>query len=110
MESSAVDSYVVVVPAERGQVVRLVGSSLGLGGYVVDFEPVVAGAAVDDASVVSGEDGSAEAGAYLLGGGLADDVVFGDGVVFGFAGAVDEVDGVGSDSGSSQDVGALFPV
>ena len=109
MESSAVDSGVVVVPAERGQVVRPMGSSLRAGNDVVDFEPVSAGASVDDAAVVSGEDGPSEAGAYLLCGGLADDVVFVDGVVFGFACAVDEVDGVGSDSGSAQNVHALLP-
>ena len=110
LESSAVDSDVVVVPAERGQVVRPMRSPLRAGDYVVDFEAVCTGASVDDASVVSGEDGSPQAGAYLLCGGLAGDVVFVDGVVFGFACAVDEVDGVGTDSGSSQDVGALFPV
>ena len=104
------NSNVMVVPAERRQVVRLVSSPLRAGDYVVDFEPVSAGASVDDASVVPGEDGPPQAGSYLLCGGLAGDAVFGDGVVFGFACAVDEVDGVGPDSGPSQDVGALFPV
>ena len=103
------DRGVVVVPAEGGQVVCSMGSPLRAGDYVVDFEPVCAGASVDDAAVVSGEDGPPQAGAYLLGGWLAGDVVFGDGVVFGFACAVDEIDGVRPDSGSSQNVHALLP-
>ena len=92
------DSGVVVVPAEGRQVVRLMGSPLRAGNNVMDFEPVGAGASIDDAAVVPGEDGPPQAGADLLCGGLAGDVVFADGVVFGFAGAADEVDGVGSDS------------
>ena len=42
------------------------GSSLGAGDNVVDFEAVGFGASVYDASVVPGEDGPAEAGADLL--------------------------------------------
>ena len=109
LESSAVNSNVMVVPAEGGQVVSLVRSSLRAGHDVVDFEPVGAGASIDDAAVVPGEDGPPQAGADLLCGWLAGDAVFADDVVFGLAGAVDEVDGVGPDSGSAQDVGALFP-
>ena len=66
MESVSVDSCVVVVPAEGGEVVGLVGSALGAGDHMVDFEPVGAAAGVDDASVVSGQHRSAQAGAYLL--------------------------------------------
>ena len=108
MESVAVYGDVVVVPAEGCEVVGLMGSALGSGDDVVDLEAVGVGASVDDAAVVSGEDGAPEAGAYLLGCASDEDVVFGDGVVFGAACAVDEVDGVGSDSGSSQDVDALL--
>ena len=110
MESVAVDGDVVVVPAEGCEVVGFVGSSLGSGDDVVDFEAVGVGASVYDAAVVSGEDGPSEAGAYLLFGCSAEDVLFGDCVVFGAACAVDEVDCVGSDSGSSQDVDSLFIV
>ena len=66
MESVSVYGDVVVVPAEGGEVAGLVGSALGAGDYMVDFEPVGVVAGVDDASVVSGEDCSAQAGAYLL--------------------------------------------
>ena len=66
MESVSVYGDVVVVPAEGGEVAGLVGSALGAENHMVDFEPVGAVAGVDDASVVSGQDRSAQAGAYLL--------------------------------------------
>ena len=55
------DGDVVVVPAEGLPGCRLGGFLLGIGNDVVDFEAVGVGASVDDAAVVSGEDGSSEA-------------------------------------------------
>ena len=60
--AEAVDDAVVVVPAEGGEVVGLVGSAGGLVGDVVGLEAVAGCASVDGAGVVSGEDVAADAG------------------------------------------------
>lgn len=48
----AVDYHMVVVPAQRGEVVGIVGSALGCGGDVVGLEPVAALAAVGGAGTL----------------------------------------------------------
>ena len=101
-------SDVVVVPTELCQVVCLVGSALGEGTTWWTFKAVGVGASVYDASVASGEDSSSQTGADLLFGFSGGDALFGDGVVFGFAHAVDEVDGVGPHSAAAKAGSALM--
>ncbi len=53
--AAVVDGYVVVPPAQGGEVLNVVGPKLTAGNQVVDFEPVPAAASVDGAAVVTVE-------------------------------------------------------
>ena len=51
--SATVDSNVVMPPAQRGEVLHVMGASLAAGNNVVDLEPVAAPASINSATPVT---------------------------------------------------------
>ena len=105
--SSPVDGDVMVVPAKGGQVGGGVGAAVASGDDVMCLEPVAALAGVDHALAVSCEYGSAEpfGDLALRPPGFCDSAVL-EGDRFGAALALDQLYGLGSDSGTVEQLDA----
>ena len=104
----AVYGYVVVPPAEGGEVLGGVVAASEAGDDVVDLEPVDGGAGVDGASVVAGEHGPAQGWWDTGSRSVPDDVLSFCGDGLDTSDASDEVDGAGSDPAAGQHCGTLL--
>ena len=102
----------VVPPAQRREVLEIVGSALAARNDVVDFEAISRPASVDGASAVPAENGTAELGRYDPGGGADGEGSAGVGVDDDLDRSLAEesVERVRSDAGSGGEGDSGFTV